>query len=306
MHEQHQPVLLEEVIEGLNIKENGLYVDGTFGRGGHAKAILKKLGPDGKLLVLDKDEAAIQMAKKIKDKRLLTYHSSIANLQSVIEEIGWMGYVNGIVLDLGVSSPQLDNADRGFSFLRDGPLDMRMNQKQEMDASQWLNQADASEIVRILKEYGEEPFARRIAQTIVRERQKQPLLRTSQLTALIQKIIPAYKRKHHVATRTFQAIRIFINQELEELQRCLLSVLDILSVGGRLCIITFHSLENRIVQRFIRKLTKVNIPAQIPLQASEMPKPKFKLFRCKIPSESEIQSNIRARSARLTIAEKLA
>jgi len=304
MHEKHQAVLLEEVVEGLNIQKGGLYIDATFGRGGHASEILKKLGQNGRLLVLDKDEAAIRAAKKIQDHRLLVHHASFAELYDIVKKEGWLEKVNGVVLDLGVSSPQLDNADRGFSFLKDGPLDMRMNQTQSMDAAAWLNIASESDITHVLWTYGEERYARRIAKEILRQREKNTISRTRQLAELVEKVIPFYKRRHHVATRTFQAIRIFINRELEELKICLSRILEILAVGGRLCVITFHSLENRIVRRFIKGLSKINLSTQIPLTEAQMPKPRLKLLSSKIPTASEIQVNIRSRSARLSIAEK--
>jgi 16S rRNA (cytosine1402-N4)-methyltransferase len=304
MYEKHQAVLLAEVIEGLNIQKDGLYIDGTFGRGGHANAVLKKLDQSGRLLVLDKDEAAIRVAKTIKDERLLVYHASFAKMYDIAKKIGWLGKVDGVTLDLGVSSPQLDNADRGFSFLKDGPLDMRMNQTQSMDAAAWLNMASESEIANVLWRYGEEQYARRIAKEIVKERENETISRTQQLVKLVEHVIPFYKRRHHVATRTFQAIRIFINKELEELELCLSQLVDILAVGGRLCVITFHSLENKIVKRFIKKLSKIDIPSQIPLTVDQMPKPRLKLLATKTPSKSEIEANIRSRSARLSIVEK--
>lgn len=304
MHEKHQAVLLEEVIEGLNIQNDGLYIDGTFGRGGHANAVLKKLDQNGRLLVLDKDEAAIQVAKLIQDNRLSVYHASFAQMYDIVKKKGWLGKVNGVILDLGVSSPQLDNANRGFSFLKDGPLDMRMNQAQRMDAAAWLNIASESEIAYVLWTYGEERYARRIAKEIVKKRDNQALSRTCQLVTLVENIIPSYKRRHHVATRTFQAIRIFINRELEELEICLSHMLEILSLRGRLCVITFHSLENKIVKQFIKKLSRITIPSQIPLTTDQMPKPRLKLLSTKTPSKIEIETNKRSRSARLSIVEK--
>jgi len=304
MYEKHQAVLLEKVIEGLHIQKDGLYIDGTFGRGGHANAILKKLDENGRLLVLDKDDAAIRVAKKIEDHRLLVKHASFAELYDIVKKKDWLGKVNGMILDLGVSSPQIDNAIRGFSFLKDGPLDMRMNQTQSMNAAAWLNMASESEIANVLWRYGEEQYARRIAKEIVKERENQTISRTRQLVALVESIIPFYKRRHHVATQTFQAIRIFINKELEELEICLSHIVDILAVGGRLCVITFHSLENKIVKRFIKKLARIDIPSQIPLTADQMPKPRLKLLATKTPSKSEIEVNIRSRSARLSIVEK--
>jgi 16S rRNA (cytosine1402-N4)-methyltransferase len=304
MHDQHRPVLLNEVIDGLQVKQHGLYIDGTFGRGGHAKAVLKKLGEHGRLLVLDKDKAAVDAANHIKDSRLLVCHASFAELYSIVEKEGWMGSVNGIVLDLGVSSPQLDSAERGFSFLKDGPLDMRMNQTQTMSAALWLNRSSAAEIAKVLREYGEEFYARKIAKAIVQERENKALTRTSDLVKIVSEIIPSYQRKHHVATRTFQAVRIVINQELNDLKICLSSIVNVLAVKGRLCIITFHSLENKIVRHFVKKLTRVNIPSHIPLTAAQMPRAPLKLLSRCTPSALEVESNIRSRSARLTIVEK--
>ena len=304
MHEQHQAVLLKEVIEGLNIQSDGIYIDGTFGRGSHAKAILKKLDQHGQLLVIDKDKQAINVAKKIKDNRLFVYHASFIKIYDIAKEKNWLGKVNGVILDLGVSSPQLDNANRGFSFLKDGPLDMRMNQTDSMDASTWLNNASESDIAHVLWTYGEERCARRIAKAIIKKREKQTISRTTQLVAVIEKIIPFYTRRHHVATRTFQAIRIFINRELEELEICLSQMVQILTTGGRLCVITFHSLENKIVNRFIKELSTINIPSQIPLTVDQIPKPRLKLIATKTPSKEEVQTNQRSRSARLSIVEK--
>ena len=304
MHEQHQAVLLKEVIEGLNIQSDGIYIDGTFGRGSHAKAILKKLDQHGQLLVIDKDKQAINVAKKIKDNRLFVYHASFIKIYDIAKEKNWLGKVNGVILDLGVSSPQLDNANRGFSFLKDGPLDMRMNQTDSMDASTWLNNASESDIAHVLWTYGEERCARRIAKAIIKKREKQTISRTTQLVAVIEKIIPFYTRRHHVATRTFQAIRIFINRELEELEICLSQMVQILTTGGRLCVITFHSLENKIVKRFIKELSTINIPSQIPLTVDQIPKPRLKLIATKTPSKEEVQTNQRSRSARLSIVEK--
>jgi len=312
---EHQPVLLEAVIEGLNIQASGFYVDATFGRGGHSREILKHLNQEGHLLVLDKDEEAILAAKKINDSRLIVKHASIAELSRVIEEITAgtsrdknkkLECVNGLLLDLGVSSPQLDDASRGFSFLKDAPLDMRMNQRQKMDAASWINQANEAEIAHVLWAYGEERFSRRIASAIVRERAEKPITRTTQLADIVLSAMPRKEKHHHPATRTFQAVRIFINQELEELKECLSQTLDVLAIGGRLCVITFHSLEDRMAKQFMKKQAETDDwPVKLPIKADQMKIPRLKIIGAKTPSQKEVTRNPRSRSARLRIGERL-
>src|SRR3990167_6655368 len=268
MGDDHKPVLLHEVVDGLAIKPNGIYVDGTFGRGGHSRVILQRLGPEGRLIALDKDPAAITAGKigLFCDPRFCIIHDSFANLQNVMQSRDLMGKINGILLDLGVSSPQLEDSERGFSFIKDGPLDMRMNVTQEMDAATWINRATENEIFHVLREYGEERYAKRIAKAIVLARDPQPITRTKQLADIIAKASPTREIKKHPATRSFQAIRIFINHELEELQHVLQQCLTVLAVGGRLCVISFHSLEDRIVKRFIqRESTGDEYPSDLPI-----------------------------------------
>lgn len=304
----HKPVLLEESINGLVIKPDGIYIDGTFGQGGHSQQILQRLGPDGRLLAIDKDPAAIAIAKKgpFLDSRFQIQYGSFANLETWVDQLGWRGNVDGVLLDLGVSSPQLDDAQRGFSFLREGPLDMRMNPAVGESAAEWLARAKEQEIAVILRDYGEERFARRIAGAIVRARQTHPITTTTQLAELIAKSVPSHEKHKHPATRSFQAIRIHINSELDELKSCLAQCLAILAVGGRLCVISFHSLEDRIVKRFIQQQsTPTELPG-LPLMENQLKRRLKKIGSLIRASEQEIQQNVRARSARLRIAEKLA
>ncbi len=306
MNNEHQPVLLTELIEGLAIKPEGYYIDATFGRGGHSREILRHLAPQGRLLVIDKDLEAIEAAKQIKDEQLYCEHTSIAELENVVNALGWHGKVKGILLDLGVSSPQLDHPGRGFSFMKEGPLDMRMNQEQEMDAATWINQAEEVEIARVLWEYGEERYSRRIAKAIVRERLEQPLMTTTHLAGVISGVVPSRGLKHHPATRSFQAIRIWINQELMELQACLQQCLRVLAVGGRLCVISFHSLEDRMVKQFIQHESGHDpFPSRLPVMNVQLNR-RFKKIASVKASADEVNRNPRARSARLRIAEKIA
>ncbi|ACJ19144.1 16S rRNA (cytosine(1402)-N(4))-methyltransferase RsmH [Coxiella burnetii] len=305
--EAHKPVLFDEVMEGLAIRPDGIYVDGTFGRGGHSFGILQRLGPNGRLMAMDKDPDAVAVENKalFEDARLSIVHETFANLQKAVRDRGWEGKVNGILLDIGVSSPQLEDAKRGFSFSKDGPLDMRMNPKQSMDAASWINQAAMEDIRRVLWNYGEERFAKRIAQAIVNAREEKPITRTQELSDIVIKAYPQREIKKHPATRTFQAIRIFINRELDELRECLPQCLETLAVGGRLCVISFHSLEDRLVKRFIQKESRDHLPREIPILAKDIKhrlKPLGSLIR---PTEAEIKKNPRARSARLRIVEKL-
>ncbi len=305
---QHQSVLLEESLAGLAIRPDGIYIDGTFGRGGHSAEILKRLGPDGRLLALDKDPEAIKTGQQspFKDPRFCIVHDSFAGLKSAVQDRDWMGKVDGVLLDLGVSSPQLDDPQRGFSFNKEGPLDMRMNPEQGMDAATWINQADAGEISRVLRFYGEERFSKRIANAIVAAREEAPIVTTKQLSDLIAKASPTKEFKKHPATRSFQAIRIFINGELDELKTCLQQSLEVLSVGGRLAVISFHSLEDRIVKQFIqRESTGEAVPVDFPVRDIHANVSMKKIGKLVKPSEEEIKHNPRARSSRLRIAEKL-
>ncbi|MGD8483937.1 MAG: 16S rRNA (cytosine(1402)-N(4))-methyltransferase RsmH, partial [Thioalkalispiraceae bacterium] len=276
--QEHKPVLLDEAIAGLAIKPEGRYVDGTFGRGGHSRAILDKLNEKGRLLAIDKDPAAIAKAEKefINDERFVLRQGSFAMLGERVKELGWMGQVDGILLDLGVSSPQLDSPERGFSFLHDGPLDMRMDPHQGVSAADWLASAKEQEISRVLKEYGEERFAKRIARAIVKKRDESPIRTTRQLAALIAAANPKHEKGKDPATRSFQAIRIFINQELEDIKTCLAQVVDVLRPGGRLVVISFHSLEDRMIKRFIREQAKGDdFPPDLPVTHVQL-NPKMK------------------------------
>ncbi len=309
----HISVLLHESIEGLALKPDGIYVDGTFGRGGHSREILRRLGENGRLYSIDRDPQAIEEAGKIDDPRFNIIHGPFSGIQHYIEERGLSGKIDGVLLDLGVSSPQLDDPERGFSFMRDGPLDMRMDPTSGIPASQWLAEADADDISWVLREFGEERFAKRIARAIVAHREdetKEPLTRTLQLANLIAQASPSRDKKKHPATRTFQAIRIYINSELEEIETAMQGALSVLAPGGRLSIISFHSLEDRLVKRFIRKQSKgPDVPHGVPLTEDQIRalgqakmKPVGKALK---PSDLEVSDNTRSRSSVLRVAEKL-
>jgi 16S rRNA (cytosine1402-N4)-methyltransferase len=304
----HQPVLLAEVLAGLSIKPDGIYVDGTFGRGGHAGAILAVLGPEGRLLAMDRDPQAIRSAEQQfgDDPRFEIVQGAFTMLSNMIAQRQLQGRVNGLLLDLGVSSPQLDDASRGFSFSEDGPLDMRMDPASGSSAAKWLETASESEISRVLKTFGEERFSRRIARSIVATRQETPLQTTRQLAELVAAAVPVRERNKHPATRSFQAIRIFINSELDEIAAVLDQVIEVLAPQGRLAVISFHSLEDRIVKRFIRdEYRGEQAPLEFPLAGMDyVPrlKPLGKAIRA---SEAELNDNPRARSAVLRVAERL-
>lgn len=306
--EKHKPVLFDSVMEGLAIRPDGIYVDGTFGRGGHSFGILQRLGPKGRLMAIDKDPEAVSVAKQdpFHDPRFSIVHETFSNLQKVVRDNGWKVKVNGILLDIGVSSPQLESAKRGFSFSKDGPLDMRMNPSQGMDAATWINQAERAEIRRVLWQYGEDRYTKRITDAIMKAREEKPITRTHELSDIIIKACPAHEVKKHMATRTFQAIRIFVNRELDELRDTLPQCLEALVVGGRLCVVSFHSLEDRLVKRFLQKESRDQLPREVPVLAKDIKhrlKPIGPLIRS---TETEIKENPRARSARLRIMEKLA
>ena len=305
----HAPVLLDECIQGLAIRADGIYMDGTFGRGGHSAAILAQLGPAGRLYAVDKDATAVAFgrARFAQDERLQLAQRSFAELLDYAREQGVAGRIDGLLLDLGVSSPQLDDAERGFSFMHDGPLDMRMNRDAGQSAAEWLAEADAADITRVLKEYGEERFAKRIAHAIVTTRDETPITTTAQLAALIAKASPVHDKHKHPATRSFQAIRIFINKELDDLQTCLKQSLELLAAGARLVVISFHSLEDRIVKRFMQEAARgEQFPKGLPVPDSAR-NPKLKLIGKAIrASDAEVAANPRARSAVLRIAERLA
>jgi 16S rRNA (cytosine1402-N4)-methyltransferase len=304
----HLPVLLDEVMENLITKPDGNYVDATFGRGGHAQAILDRLGPDGRLLTLDKDPEAVAHAKLrlARDKRFVIQHASFAELQEYLTDMDVFGKVDGILFDLGVSSPQLDDAERGFSFMRDGKLDMRMNSAAGIDAASWIAKVEEETLANILWEYGEERFSRRIARSIVEKRTETPISTTKQLADIVSAAIPRWEKHKHPATRSFLAIRIAINHELDELQTALDQSLDALRIGGRLAVISFHSLEDRMVKRFIQHHEKGgDFPRGLPVTQDMFHSRLKRLGRAIKPADKEITFNPRARSAVLRIAEKL-
>ncbi|WP_102505679.1 16S rRNA (cytosine(1402)-N(4))-methyltransferase RsmH [Salinivibrio kushneri] len=309
----HVSVLLNESVDGLAIKPDGIYVDGTFGRGGHSRHILSQLGDNGRLYAIDRDPRAIEEANTIDDPRFHIIHGPFSDIENYLSERGLSEKVDGILLDLGVSSPQLDDPSRGFSFMHDGPLDMRMDPSSGQSAAQWLETASPDDIAWVLKVFGEERFARRIANAIVRHREDEeatPLTTTNQLAKLIDHAVPFREKKKHPATRSFQAIRIYINSELDEIEQALQGALASLAPGGRLSVISFHSLEDRMVKRFIRKQSKgPDVPKGVPLTEAQIAelgsaamKPIGKAIK---PSADEVAQNARARSSVLRIAEKL-
>ncbi len=304
----HRPVLLEEALDGLAVQPDGIYIDGTFGRGGHAAALLERLGPVGRLYAVDKDPDAVRVAQERfgRDARFHIQRGTFAMLGQLAREGGIAGCVNGILLDLGVSSPQLDDPTRGFSFLRDGPLDMRMDPDSGVSAAQWLAQADATEIVRVLQEYGEERFARRIARAVVQARAERPITTTQQFAELIAQAVPTRERHKNPATRSFQALRIHINRELQDLEAALGQTLDVLAIGGRLCVISFHSLEDRIVKRFMRRESRGEmLPPDLPVMGGPAPGRLRLVGKAIQPGAQELIANPRARSAVLRVAERL-
>ncbi len=309
MTDTHLPVLPTETLAALNLHPNGIYVDGTFGRGGHTAAILKGLGPHGRLLALDRDpDAARWAAQQFGDDPRFTFiQTPFRRLATVLKEQGCLGQVNGILLDLGVSSPQLDDAERGFSFRRHGPLDMRMDPLAGVSAADWLNRIGEAELDQVLVEYGEERFHRRVARAIVSARQQTLLTTTTQLATLVAAVVPTREPGRHPATRTFQAIRIAVNDELGELQAALPQAVSALATGGRLAVISFHSLEDRMVKQFLREQAKGR---ELPLGLPVMGKPEGQTLRligrAIRPSAAEAATNPRAHSATLRIAERLA
>ncbi len=304
----HRPVLLTEVMAALHIRAGGIYVDCTFGRGGHATAILENIGPEGRVIGIDKDPQAVSVGAEMAamDPRLSVSRGSFATLSRQIESRGYRGRVDGILFDLGVSSPQFDTPERGFSFRRDGPLDMRMDPEAGSSAADWLNRASHGEIARVLKTYGEERYSGRIAGAIVRERAAGPIATTLRLADIVAAANPSWEREKHPATRAFQAIRIFINRELEDLREVLGQVIDVLSMGGRLVVISFHSLEDRLVKRFIRDRVRGDLyPPDLPIPESAL-KPRLKLVgKPSRPCAREVAANPRARSAIMRVAEKI-
>ena len=305
----HQSVMLEESLTGLAIKPDGIYVDGTFGRGGHSRAILDRLSTKGRLIAIDKDLEAIAYGQSqfAEDSRLTLFHGSFEQMAELTKATGVYGQVDGLLLELGVSSPQFDDAVRGFSFMKPGPLDMRMNLEQKMSAADWINQADLDEMIHVFREYGEERYARRIAGAIIAERNKAPITRTDVLAEIVKVANPKWEKHKHPATRVFQAIRIYINRELDDLQDFLESMMGILAVGGRLAIISFHSLEDRIVKQFMRlKEQGPPLPKGLPIREVDKLKSFKRIGKAIMPSEKELENNHRARSAVLRIGEKLA
>ncbi|MCP0914316.1 MULTISPECIES: 16S rRNA (cytosine(1402)-N(4))-methyltransferase RsmH [Legionella] len=306
---KHQPVLLQESIEGLAIKAEGIYVDCTFGRGGHSRAILDRLNEAGRLIAIDKDAEAIQHAQQqfAQDSRFQIFQGSFANLKDIALACGVYGNIDGILLDLGVSSPQLDDPLRGFSFMQAGPLDMRMDQQQALSAAEFVNQAKASEMAEIFREYGEERFAGRIARAIVQSREEAPILTTEALAEIVKQANPKWEKHKHPATRVFQAIRIYINQELTDLKKCLQQCIGALAIGGKLVVISFHSLEDRIVKQFMKAEEQgATPPPGIPLKAVDMKTCFKRIGKAIKPHHDEIKQNVRARSAVLRIGEKIA
>ena len=303
----HKTVLLEEAVEALRIKADGTYVDATFGRGGHSRAILARLGSAGRLIAIDRDPEALAFAKRIVDSRLTVFQAEFGRIGRVIADAD-VEEVDGVLLDLGVSSPQLDSAARGFSFRFDGPLDMRMDPGHGKSAAEWLAQASEQEIGEVIKRHGEERFAKQIARAIVAARSSGPVDRTRQLAQIVAKAVPTREPHQDPATRTFQAIRIHINQELEELEIALPQCLEMLNVGGRLVVISFHSLEDRIVKQYMRTQAQPGaLPARLPVRAAELPKPRMRLVGKPVyPSDAEIAANPRARSAVMRVAERVA
>jgi len=313
MSTSHQTVLLREAVESLVTRRDGIYVDATFGRGGHSAAILEGLDSGGRLIAVDKDPQAVAAAQQrfATDRRFSIFHASFAELKHILQQEQLCGQVDGILLDLGVSSPQLDQAERGFSFLHDGPLDMRMNPQVHPSAREWIASASAEDMTAVFREYGEERFAKRIAAAIARERNIQPIATTLQLAKIVSEANPAWEKHKHPATRVFQAIRIFINRELEDLRILLADVIDLLKIGGRLVVISFHSLEDRIVKHFIRDEARGfsvqdRLPSRLPVQHQAVKVRLESVGKALRASDAEVEANPRARSAIMRIAERVA
>lgn len=307
---QHRTVLLEEAVNALVTRADGIYIDGTFGRGGHSRAVLARLGESGRLIGFDKDPLAIATAQQIADPRFEIVHESFASLRDAMGERG-VGRVSGVLLDLGVSSPQFDDPERGFSFRADGPLDMRMDPTRGESAADWLARATVQEMTEVIRDYGEERFAFQIAKALVARRAESdrlgPLVSTGELAQIVANVVKTREKGKDPATRTFQAIRIHINQELAELQVVLEAALSLLEQGGRLVVISFHSLEDRIVKRFMQ--THSSAPAvdrRLPIRAVDLPSPPLKLIGRVFASDAEVAANPRARSAVMRVAERIA
>ncbi len=304
----HETVLKQEAVSALNVRPEGRYVDATFGRGGHARAILDTLGVGGSLLVLDRDPEAIAAAQGLmaQDPRVKAMKTPFGALESALSEARLQGKVDGILFDLGVSSPQLDEPERGFSFMRDGPLDMRMDSEAQPSAAEWLADAPEQQIADVIYQLGEERYSRRIARAIVKVRTEMAITRTGQLADIVKQAHPAWEKRKHPATRTFQAIRMHINNELSELDSALEAASNSLATGGRLVVISFHSLEDRMVKKFMARSAKGdNFPRGVPVTAEQL-KPSLRLIGRPIrPTAEEVQVNSRARSAVMRTAEKL-
>ncbi len=301
----HVTVLLKAAVDGLKVRADGVYVDCTFGRGGHSREILARLGAHGRLIAMDRDPHAVALRGEFDDERFELVHSSFSAFADVLAARG-VGAVDGILFDLGVSSPQLDDAQRGFSFRTDAPLDMRMDTSRGQTAAAWLAVADEGEIREVIRNYGEERFARQIAAAIVATRAREPVATTRQLAGIVAAVVRTREPGQNPATRTFQALRIHVNQELEELTQVLPQCVDALAPGGRLAVISFHSLEDRIVKRFMREQSQPpQLPTRLPLRAAELPAPRLTLVgKLQRPAADETAANPRARSAVMRIAEK--
>jgi len=305
---QHRTVLLDEAVDALDLagaRADGIYIDGTFGRGGHSRLILSKLGPKGRLIAFDKDLQAIATAEQIQDPRFEIVHDSFATMRTALAARG-VPQVNGILLDLGISSPQVDDAARGFSFRNDGPLDMRMDTTRGVSAAEWLAQVPEQQLEKVIRDYGEERFAFQIAKAIVAGRAVQPISSTRQLAGIVANAVKTREKGKDPATRTFQAIRIFINKELEDLEAGLSEAYAVLAPGARMAVISFHSLEDRMVKQFLASKVKVEQPdRRLPIRAVDLPQPLMKLIAKVKPSDLEVDANPRARSAVMRVAERL-
>ena len=305
---QHRTVLLDEAVDALNLsaeRADGIYIDGTFGRGGHSGLLLSRLGPKGRLVAFDKDTQAIATAAQITDPRFAIVHDSFATMRSALGQRG-VQQVDGILLDLGISSPQVDDAARGFSFRNDGPLDMRMDTTRGMSAAQWLATVDEQQLEKVIRNYGEERFAFQIAKAIVAGRAVEPISSTRQLAGIVANAVKTREKGKDPATRTFQAIRIFINQELEDLEAGLTEAYAMLAPGARMVVISFHSLEDRMVKQFLASKVRVAQPERrLPIRAVDLPQPLMKLVAKIKPSSAEVDANPRARSAVMRVAERL-
>lgn len=301
----HRPVLLEEAVTALAVQADGIYLDATFGRGGHSRAILEQLGPRGRLVAIDRDPAAIN-ANTISDARFTLVHAPFSELERALDEQG-ISTLNGVLFDLGVSSPQLDEPERGFSFMRDGPLDMRMDTTRGESAAEWLAHAEEQQLMEVIRDYGEERFAQSIARAVVAARRVGPIRRTGELAAIVAKAVRTREPGQHPATRTFQAIRIFINQELAQCEIALPRAFARLAVGGRLAVISFHSLEDRMVKQFMRRMSARDaLPHDLPVRERDLPPVAAKLVgRAVKAGEAECRANPRARSAILRTLEKV-